>query len=46
MEASLQAIRRPPIADFRDYAHKQYDDISSTGYGHKSLLIAVVKVVL
>jgi len=23
--ASLQAIRRPPIADSRDYTHKQYD---------------------
>jgi len=23
--ASLQAIRRPPIADSMDYTHKQYD---------------------
>jgi len=23
--ASLQAIRRPPIADSKDYTHKQYD---------------------
>ena len=41
MVASLQAICRPPIADSRDYTHKQYD-ISSTGYGHKSLLIVTV----
>ena len=40
MVASLQAIRRPPIADSRDYAHEQYDKKSNilvqqaTGISH------------